>query len=182
MRFTRSLLQSIDLSIWFCLALWVGSLRSAPAQGKEPLRKDLQGPLFTQASKCSSQEVMQESLLQGTTGLTVPGRSGCKSVWDLTGALLASAPPLHIPPNYDPGLLGEGFGCGFLNTAKGYSNENCFTGKEEHCMDFQAVVWTTASKLHRENQALSVSMFGTQLHRQGCLHRKQERSWQSEVH
>ena len=27
-----------------------------------------------------------------------------------------------------------------LNTAKGYSNENCVTGKEEHCMDFQAVV------------------------------------------
>ena len=36
--------------------------------------------------------------------------------------------------------LGEGFGYGFLNTAKGYSNENCVTGKEEHCMDFQAVV------------------------------------------
>ena len=36
-------------------------------------------------------------------------------------------------------LLGEGFGCGFVKTAKGYSNENSVTGKEEHCMDFQGV-------------------------------------------
>ena len=49
-------------------------------QGKEPLRKDLQGPLFPQAGKRSSQEVTQASLLQGTTGLSVPGRSGCQSV------------------------------------------------------------------------------------------------------
>ena len=41
-----------------------------PAQGKEPLRKDLQGPLFPQAGKRSSQEVTQASLLQGTTGLS----------------------------------------------------------------------------------------------------------------
>ena len=27
-----------------------------------------------------------------------------------------------------------------FSCAKGYSNENCVTGKEEHCMDFQAVV------------------------------------------
>ena len=50
------------------------------AQGKEPLRKDLQGPLVPQAGKRSSQEVTQASLLQGTTGLSVPGRSGCQSV------------------------------------------------------------------------------------------------------
>ena len=37
--------------------------------GREPLRKDLQGPLFTQAGKRSSQEVMQESLLQGKEAL-----------------------------------------------------------------------------------------------------------------
>ena len=34
-----------------------------------------------------------------------------------------------------PGLLGEGFGCGFVKTAKGYSNENSLRGKGEHCMD-----------------------------------------------
>jgi len=31
------------------------------------------------------------------------------------------------------------FACGFLQTAKGYSNENSLGGKEEHCMDSPAV-------------------------------------------
>ena len=39
-----------------------------------------EGPLFPQAGKCSSQEVTQASRLQGTTGLSLPGRSGCQSV------------------------------------------------------------------------------------------------------
>ena len=38
------------------------------------------------------------------------------------------------------GLLGEGFGCGFVKTAKGYSNEKSLRGKGEHSMDSQAVV------------------------------------------
>ena len=33
-RFTKPLLQSIDLSMWFCLPLWVGSSRSATPPGK----------------------------------------------------------------------------------------------------------------------------------------------------
>ena len=88
MTFTRALLQSIDLSMWFCLPLWVGPPRSDPAPGKQPLRKNLQEQLCAQAGKCSSQEARQASLLQGKRGLTAPGRSGCKSVWDLTCALL----------------------------------------------------------------------------------------------
>ena len=168
--------------MWFFLPLWVGSPRSATPPGKLSLRKDLQEPLFAQAGKRSSQEARQASLPQGKIGLTVPGGARCQSVWHLTGALLTSAPPLHGHPNQDPGLLGEGFGCGFLKTAKGYSNENSVTGKEEHCMDFQGVFWTTSLKLHRENQALCAPMLGTQLRTQGCLHMNQECSWQSEVH
>ncbi|SBO14948.1 hypothetical protein ANAPC1_01325 [Anaplasma phagocytophilum] len=52
---------------------------------------------------------------------------------------MASALPLHVHPNEDRGLFGEGFGCGFLQTAKGYSNEISVTGKEELCVDAQAV-------------------------------------------
>ena len=37
-------------------------------------------------------------------------------------------------------LLGEGLGCGFLQTVKDDSNENSLSGKGEHCMDSQAVV------------------------------------------
>ena len=51
--------------------------------------------------------------------------------------------------------------------AKGYSYETSVTGKEEHCMDSQAAVSRTGSKLHRENQALCAPMFGTQLHHRG---------------
>ena len=36
-------------------------------------------------------------------------------------------PPLLVPPNWDSGLLGEGFRCRFLQTAKGYCNENSLT-------------------------------------------------------
>ena len=38
------------------------------------------GREMAQAGKRSSQEVTQASLLQGTTGLSLPGRSGCQSV------------------------------------------------------------------------------------------------------
>ena len=51
--------------------------------------------------------------------------------------------------------------------AKGYSYETSVTDKEEHCMDSQAAVSRTGSKLHRENQALCAPMFGTQLHHRG---------------
>ena len=54
--------------------------RSAPAPRKQPLRKDLQEPLFAQAGKRSSQEARQASLPQGKIGLTVPGGAGCQSV------------------------------------------------------------------------------------------------------
>ena len=50
------------------------------------------------------------------------------------------------------------------------------------CMDSQAVVWMTASKLQRENQSLCAPLLSTQLHTQGCLHRSQERSWHSKFH
>ena len=38
-----------------------------------------------------------------------------------------------------PGLFGEAFGCGFLQSAKGYSSENSLSGKGEHYVDSQAV-------------------------------------------
>ena len=50
--------------------------------------------------------------------------------------------------------------------AKGYSYETSVTGKEEHCMDSQAAVSRTGSKLHRENQALCAPILDTQLHTQ----------------
>ena len=56
LRFTRTLLQSKDLSMWFCLSLsvWFSELspssgETAPALGKQPLRKDLQEPRFPPA-------------------------------------------------------------------------------------------------------------------------------------
>ena len=58
----------------------------------------------------------------------------------LTGALLASAPLLHVHLNLNPGLLGEVFVCRFPETAKGYSNDNSLSGKGEHCVDSQFVV------------------------------------------
>ena len=33
---------------------------------------------------------------------------------------------------------------GFLNTAKGYSNENCVTGKEGHCIQLLETPWAAA--------------------------------------
>ena len=36
---------------------------------------------------------------------------------------------------FHPGLLGEGLGCGFLQTVKDDSNENSLSSKGEHCMD-----------------------------------------------
>ena len=62
---------------------------------------------------------------------------GCSLVV-LLGLLIAMV-SLFAEHGLYPGLLGEGFGCGFLKTATGYSNENSVTGKEEHCMDFQGV-------------------------------------------
>ena len=59
---------------------------------------------------------------------------------ELTGALLASAPLLHVHLNLNPGLLGEVFVCRFPETAKGYSNDNSLSGKGEHCVDSQFVV------------------------------------------
>ena len=52
----------------------------------------------------TAQEARQASLLQGKRGLTAPGRSGCKSVWDLTCALLRGLPcptPQDLP---NPGI------------------------------------------------------------------------------
>ena len=46
---------------------------------------------------------------------------------------------------------------------KGYSNEKSLRCKGEHCMDSQAVVWTTASKLQRENQGLCSPILAVQL-------------------
>ena len=64
MRFTRGLLQSIDLSMWSCLPLCLWAPGSAPAPWKQPLRKDLQEPLFPEAGKWSSQEAGKASLLR----------------------------------------------------------------------------------------------------------------------
>ena len=49
LRFTRTLLQSKDLSMWFCLSLSVWFSELSPALGKQPLRKDLQEPRFPPA-------------------------------------------------------------------------------------------------------------------------------------
>ena len=49
LRFTRALLQSKDFSMWFAFPCQYGSPSSAPAPGKQPLRKDLQEPLFPPA-------------------------------------------------------------------------------------------------------------------------------------
>ena len=48
-RFTRALLESKDLSMLFSFPCAFGSLGTAPASWKQPLRKDLQEPLFPQA-------------------------------------------------------------------------------------------------------------------------------------
>ena len=47
-----------------------------------------------------------------------------------------------------PGLLGEGFGCGFVKTAKGYCNEKSLRGKgESKSKDYYCLCFTkTESK------------------------------------
>ena len=67
-RFTRALLESKDLSMLFSFPCAFGSPGSAPAPWKQPLRKDLQAPLFPQAGKRSSQEAGQASLLRARRG------------------------------------------------------------------------------------------------------------------
>ena len=61
-RFTRALLESKDLSMWFFFPCAFGAPGSAPAQWKQPLRKDLQDPLFP--STISSSVVPFSSCLQ----------------------------------------------------------------------------------------------------------------------
>ena len=41
LRFTRGLLQSKDVWMWFCLPVCMGPPTSAPAQGKQGTKKDL---------------------------------------------------------------------------------------------------------------------------------------------
>ena len=48
-RFTRALLESKDLSMWFFFPCAFGAPGSAPAPWKQPLRKDSQDPLFPEA-------------------------------------------------------------------------------------------------------------------------------------
>ena len=55
-RFTRALLECKDLSMLFSFSCAFGSPGSAPAPWKQPLRKDLQEPLFAQVGKRSSRE------------------------------------------------------------------------------------------------------------------------------
>ena len=57
---------------------WVPEVR--PSSRKQPLRKDLQEPLFAQAGKRSSQEARQARLPQGKRGFTVPGGAGYQNV------------------------------------------------------------------------------------------------------
>ena len=71
-----------------CPVSWVPEVR--PSSGEGAPEKRSPGPLFPQAGKRSSQEVTQASLLQGTTGLSVPGRSGCQSVCTLSIAISPS--------------------------------------------------------------------------------------------
>ena len=49
LRFTRALIQSKDFSMWFPFPCAFGSPGSGPAPWKQPLRKDLQEPLFPPA-------------------------------------------------------------------------------------------------------------------------------------
>ena len=53
-RFTRALLESKDLSMWFFFPCEFGSPGLAPAPWKQPLRKDLQDPLFPEAGMWGS--------------------------------------------------------------------------------------------------------------------------------
>ena len=53
-RFTRALLESKDLSMWFFFPCAFGAPGSAPAPWKQPLRKDLQDPLFPEAGMWGS--------------------------------------------------------------------------------------------------------------------------------
>ena len=53
-RFTRALLESKDLSMWFFFPGAFGAPGSAPAPWKQPLRKDLQDPLFPEAGMWGS--------------------------------------------------------------------------------------------------------------------------------
>ena len=68
LRFTRALIQSKDFSMWFPFPCAFGSPGSGPAPWKQPLRKDLQEPLFPQAGKRSSQEAGIASLLRARRG------------------------------------------------------------------------------------------------------------------
>ena len=61
-----------------CPVSWVPEVR--PSSGEGAPEKRSPGTAIHQAGKRSSQEVTQASLLQGTTGLSLPGRSGCQSV------------------------------------------------------------------------------------------------------
>ena len=56
MRFTRGLLQSIDLSMWSCLPLCLWAPGSAPGPWKQPLRKYLQDTLFPEAGNWNIRE------------------------------------------------------------------------------------------------------------------------------
>ena len=53
-RFSRALLESKDLSMWFSFPCSFGSPGSAPAPWIKSLRKDLQDPLFPEAGKRGS--------------------------------------------------------------------------------------------------------------------------------
>ena len=53
-KFTRALLESKDLSMWFFFPCAFGAPGSAPAPWKQPLRKDLQDPLFPEAGMWGS--------------------------------------------------------------------------------------------------------------------------------
>ena len=53
-KFTRALLESKDLSMWFFFPCAFGAPGSAPAPWKQTLRKDLQDPLFPEAGMWGS--------------------------------------------------------------------------------------------------------------------------------
>ena len=93
--------KHLFLLYWLCQSLWLcgSQYRGLPhLWGNCPWEK-ISRNRFAKAGKCCSHEVRQANLLQSKRGLTVPGGAGCQSVWNLTVALLASAPPLPVHPS-----------------------------------------------------------------------------------
>ena len=59
-----------------------------------------------------------------------------------------------IEAHPDTGLFGEAFGCGFLQSAKGYSSENSLSGKGEHYVELKLFSERQRQNEERESGSL----------------------------